>query len=203
MALRVPPGRAGRTWLVARLQAARCGAELLDRKRQALAHRQAQVRHEAERARRAWREAAAQAALWSARAALLDGGARLELLAEHVRGEASVEVSIANAMGAKLPVLGAVETPQAPELSALGASSAAVLSARACARATQAAARCAAAERAQAELAAELARASRRLRALQERVIPEHERALASLEIALDESQREQATRVRWLTRRR
>lgn len=202
MALRIPPGRAGRLWLAARLQAARHGAELLDRKRQALAHRQAQVHREAEDARRAWQESAAQATLWSTRAALLDGAARLELLAAHVQGEASLEVSVTNVMGAQLPMVAAVNVGRAPELSALGASSAAVIAARACAQATQAATRCAAAERAEAELAAELARASRRLRALEHRLIPQHEEALARLDLALDENQREQAARVRWLTRR-
>ncbi|HYB23393.1 MAG TPA: V-type ATP synthase subunit D [Solirubrobacteraceae bacterium] len=202
MALRIPPGRAGRIWLVARLQAARHGAELLDRKRQALAHRQAQVHRDAEDARRVWRTAAAQATLWSTRAALLDGAARLELLAGHVQGEASLEVSVTNVMGAQLPVVGAVDVGQAPQLSALGASSAAVIAARACAEATHAAARCAAAERAEAELASELARASRRLRALEQRLIPQHEQALARLDLTLDENQREQAARVRWLTRR-
>ena len=44
MALRIPPGRAGRIWLVRRLEIARRGAELLDRKRQALLREQAHVR---------------------------------------------------------------------------------------------------------------------------------------------------------------
>lgn len=202
MALRIPPGRAGRNWLVARLEVARRGAELLDRKRQALTHRQAQVRRDADEARRAWRRAAEQAALWSSRATLLDGAAHLELLARHVQGHASLELSITNVMGAQLPAVASVELAQAPELSALGGSTATLLAARACAQATLAAARCAAAERAEAELAAELMRSSRRLRALERRVIPQHEHALAHLELVLDESQREQAARVRWLTRR-
>lgn len=202
MALRIPPGRAGRNWLVARLGVARHGAELLDRKREALAHRQAQVRRDAEDARRAWRRAAEQAALWSSRATLLDGAGRLELLARHVQGEASLELSVANVMGARLPAVASAELAQAPQLSALGASAATVQAARACAQATLAAARCAAAARAEAELAAELTRTSRRLRALEHRVIPQHEQALARLELVLDESQREQAARVRWLARR-
>jgi len=89
-----------------------------------------------------------------------------------------------------------------PPLSALGASTAAVLAANAWCHATRNAARHAVALRADAELSAELARATRRLRALEKRWIPQHEAALAQLDLALDESQREQAARVRWLTRR-
>lgn len=77
-----------------------------------------------------------------------------------------------------------------------------MLAATAFTEATLAAARYAVAQRADAELSAELGRAARRLRALQKRWIPEHEQALARLDLRLDESQREQAARVRWLTNR-
>ncbi len=200
---RVPPGRAGRSWLVERLQVARRGAELLDRKRQALLHEQARLRGEADEARRAWNDALAQAELWSARAKILDGAGRLEVLSRHVREQASIELSWSNLMGAHLPSAGPLVIPDPPALSALGASSAAVLATRACCQATRAAARHAVAERANLELSAELARATRRLRALQTRWIPQHELALAQLDLVLDESQREQAARVRWLIRRR
>lgn len=203
MALRIPPGRAGRTWLVGRLEIARRGAELLDRKRQALLREQAAVRAEVAIARDAWREAAANAALWTSRAAMLDGAGRVELLARHVDAQASLQLSWSNLMGARLPAVDQISVPDPPPLSALGGSSATVIAARACREATHAAARCAVAERADAELSSELARAARRLRALQQRWIPQHEQALAQLDLALDESQREQAARVRWLTRRR
>ena len=108
-----------------------------------------------------------------------------------------------NLMGARLPRLDHIAVPDPPPLSALGGSSAAVIAARACGDAARAAARCAVAERADLELSAELRRTARRLRALQERWIPQHQDALARLDLALDENQREQATRVRWLTHRR
>jgi len=202
MALRIPPGRAGRTWLVGRLEIARRGVELLDRKRQVLLQEQRRTSAELADARRAWLEAAAQVRLWTARAELLDGAARLELLARHVDGRAEVEVSWANLMGARFPSTARTLMPALPPLSALGGSSAAVLAARACREATQAAARYAVAERAAAEVSAELRRVARRLRALRERWIPQHEEALARLDLALDESLREQAVRVRWLMRR-
>jgi len=202
MALRVPPGRAGRTWLIARLEVAHRGAELLDRKRQVLLSEQARTRSEAERARREWNEAAANAEIWSSRAGIVDGAGRLELLARHVQDRASLEVSWLNFMGARIPRAEVIDVPEPPAVSALGGSSAAVLLARACCEAARAATRYAIAERAESELSAELGRAARRLRALRERWIPEHERALAALDLALDEAQREQAVRVRWLTRR-
>jgi len=200
MALRIPPGRAGRTWLVSRLDVARRGAELLDRKRQALLAEQARVRAQAEQARREWQDAATQVGVWTARAGIVDGAIRLELLARHVEHRAALELSWKNLMGARLPHAESIDVPDPPPVSALGGSSAAVMLARACAQAARAAARYGIAERAEAELSAELERAARRLRALRERWIPQHEHALASLDLALDEAQREQAIRVRWLT---
>ncbi len=203
MALRIPPGRAGRTWLVARLELAARGAELLDRKRQVLLREQQRLRNELREAQDAWNVAAADVAQWTARAAILDGSVRLELLARHVPGQAAIELSWSNLMGARLPVVERIELPETPPLSPLGASSAMVLLDRACRTAALAAVRCAAAERAEAEVSEELGRAVRRLRALEDRWIPQHERALAQLDLWLDESQREQAARVRWLTQRR
>jgi len=202
MALRIPPGRAGRTWLLARLEVAHRGAELLDRKRQVLLGEQARLRAEAERARRDWNEAAARVQKWTARAGIVDGAGRLELLARHAQDPASLEVSWLNFMGARIPRAEVIDIPEPPAVSALGGSSAAVLLARACCEATRAASRYAVAQRAESELSAELGRAARRLRALRERWIPQHEQALAALDLALDESQREQAIRVRWLTGR-
>ena len=57
-------------WLLRRLDIARRGAELLDRKRQALLREQARARAEVDDARRAWHDAAAQAELWSGRASM-------------------------------------------------------------------------------------------------------------------------------------
>jgi V/A-type H+-transporting ATPase subunit D len=200
--LRIPPGRAGRIWLVKRLEVARRGAEVLDRKRQALLREQRRVRAEAEQARVEWQKAAAQVALWSVRAEFLDGPGRLELLVRHVEGPAAIDVSWSNLMGALLPTAQTVVVPDLPPVSAFGGSSAAVFLARASREATHAAACAAAAERAEAELGAELRRTARRLRALRQRWIPQHETALAQLDLALDETQREEAVHSRWRTHR-
>ena len=202
MALRIPPGRAGRTWLLARLEVAHRGAELLDRKRQVLLGEQARIRAEAERARRDWNEAIAEVETWTSRAGIVDGAGRLELLARHAHDRACTEVSWLNFMGARIPRAELVDVPELPAVSALGGSSATVLLARACCEGTRAAIRHATAERAESELSAELGRTARRLRALRERWIPQHERALAALDLALDEAQREQAMRIRWLVAR-
>ena len=202
MALRIPPGRAGRTWLLRRLDVAHRGAELLDRKRQVLLAEQSRVRADAQQARRDWLEAAAQMETWIGRAGLVDGEVRLELLTRHAQARASLALSWRNLMGAQLPRADAIDIPDPPPLSALGGSSASVLLGRAGSDATRAAARYAIAQRADAELSAELGRAARRLRALRDRWIPQHEQALAALDLALDEAQREQAIRIRWLTTR-
>jgi hypothetical protein len=100
------------------------------------------------------------------------------LLGRHVRDRASLEVSWINFMGARIPRADRVDVPEPPAVSALGGSSAAVLLGRACYEAAGAATRYAIADRADAELSAELGRAARRLRALRERWIPQHEQAL-------------------------
>ena len=202
MALRIPPGRAGRLWLIRRLEVARRGEELLDRKRQVLLREQSRVRSQAAEARQAWEDAAAQVTLWTGRASMLDGPGRLDLLARYAGGPAYVEVSQSNLMGARIPSVQRITVPDPPPLSTLAGSSATVLLARACGEATRAAAHYAVAERAEQEVLAELRRAARRLRAVRERWIPQHEQALAKLNLELDERQREQAARVRWLTRR-
>lgn len=202
MPLRIPPGRAGRLWLIRRLEVARRGEELLDRKRQVLLREQARVRSEAAEARQAWEDAAAKVTLWTARASMLDGPGRLDLLARYAGEPAYIEVSQSNLMGARIPSVQRITVPDPPPLSTLGGSCAAVLLARVWCEATRAATRYAVAQRAEREVVAELRRAARRLRAVQERWIPQHEQALAQLNLELDESQREQAARVRWLTRR-
>ena len=47
-------------------------------------------------------------------------------------------------------------------------------------------------------MAAELALTARRLRTIERRWLPEHRDALQTLELRLDEDEREELTRVRW-----
>ena len=104
MPLRIPPGRAGRIWLVGRLEVARRGADLLDRKRQALLREQARVRAEADEARRAWHDAVAEAERWTrARHAARRATAARPARPTRRRATASLELSWSNLMGAQLP----------------------------------------------------------------------------------------------------
>ncbi|HET9324865.1 MAG TPA: V-type ATP synthase subunit D, partial [Gaiellaceae bacterium] len=83
-----------------------------------------------------------------------------------------------------------------------GGSAALAYAAEAHRRALEAAAGLGAAELAHDLTARELRTTTQRLRALERRWIPEHERVLREVELALDESDREEAARVRWVIRR-
>ena len=85
--------------------------------------------------------------------------------------------------------------------SALGGGSALVYAAAAYRSALAAAGRFAAARLAHERVGAELRATTRRLRAVERRWIPQHEAALAALELALDEGEREEAARIRWIVR--
>ena len=99
--LRVPPGRAGRVWLLGRLHTAERGLDLLDRKLRVLRREQERARLAAERTGAEWRRRCAEAEPWLLRAALL-GGQRA--LRHAVPGEtAQVQVTWAVVMGVRYP----------------------------------------------------------------------------------------------------
>ena len=203
MTLRIPPGRAGRLWLTARIDTARRARDLLDEKRQALlaAERDAAVR--AAEAERTWAELSAEARTWLARSAVLDGEAALGLAAAHATEPVEVHVSWRSAMGVRYPDSTAVELPQPPDPRLLAGGSALVETVAAHRRALAAAAAAAGARAAQERLAAELSATARRLRALDVRWLPRHELALAQRELALDEAERAEGIRARWIASRR
>ncbi len=203
MPLRVPPGRAGRPWLAHRLEVAHRGAEVLDEKRQALLRLARRFVQLAAEAGDEWEQAAREAERWLARSLLLGGERALELAAFYSRGPARVHVGWRRSLGLVYPAEAEVSPGPAPDLSALGGSSALVYAAAAHRRALEAAARYGAARVAHERVAAELQATTRRLRAVERRWIPEHEAALAALELALDETEREDSARVRWVVRRR
>ena len=203
MPLRVPPGKAGRLWLIRRLAVAERGHDLLDRKRQALLAHERRLRADADAAHRNFVEAAAEAELWMPRAVLAEGESRVELFASHVQERADARISWRRLMGVRIPAVAGVKNPPAPDLAGLGAGSA-LLSATAAHRRLVAAAVEEAASRAAADrVSAELETVARRVRALEQRWIPRERAALAALELALEESEREEAARIRWLADRR
>ncbi len=201
MRLRVPPGRAGRLWLRRRLAVARRGHDVLEQKQQALRRQLERVEELLAEARREWEERAPEAERWWQRAAVLAGERPLELARSATRGRAEVNVAWRNALGVVYPSEATVSLP-AGEAFPAGGSSALAFAAEAHRRALEAAAQLGAAQLAHERTARELDATTQRLRALERRWIPEHERVLHQVELGLDESDREEAARVRWVIRR-
>ncbi len=197
MALRLPPGRAGRLWLLHRIDAGRRGDDVLDQKRQALVREELRLRAEVADAEADWRRSAADARRWLDRAALLGGERGLDLARFHAGGPAEIELTWRSTLGVRHPAEARVvpldETP-----STLAGTAALVPAAEAHRRALEAGARYAVASVSHRRVAAELALTARRLRTIERRWLPEHEAALHELEIRLDEEEREESGRIRW-----
>ncbi|HEU6444775.1 MAG TPA: V-type ATP synthase subunit D [Gaiellaceae bacterium] len=201
MRLRIPAGRAGRLWLRRRLAVARRGHDVLEQKRQALRRQLERLDDLLGDARREWELRAVDAERWWQRAAVLAGERPLELAQGAVRGRAEVNIVWRNALGVVYPSEAAVALPAGEQFPS-GGSAALAFAAEAHRRALEAAAELGAAELAHERTARELQMTTQRLRALERRWIPEHERVLREVELALDESDREEASRVRWVIRR-
>ena len=203
MPLRVPPGRTGRRWLLHRLEVARAGADVLEEKRRVLLRRRRQLEREVEQARADWERLARTAAELGRRALVLSGARRLRLAAFYGGGRTDARVRWRNLLGVVVPEDVELTFGDPVELAPFGASLPLTLAAGAHRQALAAAARYARAAEAHRRVDDELSNTSRRLRALEQRWIPRHEEALARLELALDEAEREDAGRVRWLEERR
>jgi V/A-type H+-transporting ATPase subunit D len=189
--LAVPPGRAGRLWLVQRLAVAHRAADLLDRKLLVLAAELDRARATAERTGQEWDAACREAQRQLLRAVLL-GGERAVRLAGG-GADAEVTISYTVTMGAHHPA-GARYTIGEPE----GWDGAVVAAARHAHRAALAAAvRHAAAAAALAVIEAETKATRYRLRAVRDRWIPGLSQALAQVEFALEEMERDDAARLR------
>ena len=202
MAIRIPPGRAGRLWLERRLEVATRGANVLDQKRRTLLHQQQLLATRRAEAEAAWERQAAEAARWNDRAATIAGARRLRLAALHRQTRAEIELEWRSALGAVFPVAATVQPGEPPDFVALGGGSSVALASRAHAEALAAAAAFAVARAAYEAVSAELAATTRRLRAIERRWIPEHQAALRNLQLSLDQSELEDAIRVRWVVRR-
>lgn len=199
--LRPPAGRAGRLWLLRRLTVARRGRDVLEQKRRALMRQLDRLEGELAEAQRDWELEARAAEEWWQRAAVLAGERPLALACEAARGRAELQLVWRNALGVVFPAEVSVTGPET-ELFPAGGSSALILAAEAHTRALDAAARLGAAELAHRRTAAELHATTLRVRAIDRRWIPEHERALSTLELALDEGEREESVRIRWIAAR-
>ena len=195
MRLAVPPGRAGRLWLVQRLAVARRAADLLDRKLRVLAAELDRARATAERTGREWDTACREAQRQLLRAVLL-GGERAVRLAGGGPA-AQVTISYTVTMGARHPADARYAAGE-PE----GWDGAAIAGARQAHRAAlAAAARHAAAAAALAVIEAETTATRNRLRAVRDRWIPGLSQALAEVQFALEEMERDDAARLRIVRR--
>lgn len=202
MRIRRPPGRAGRLWVIDRLAVAHRGHDVLEQKRHALVRQLATVEEQRDRARGEWDRQASEAELWWQRAAVLAGERPLELAQAAVTGPAEVAFEWRNALGVVYPAHVSVALPEDGRFPA-GGSAALAYAAGAHRRALVSGAELAAAELARARTERELGVTTQRLRALERRWIPAHERELHDLELALDVADREEAVRVRWALGRR
>ncbi len=189
--LAVPPGRAGRIWLVRRLETARRGADLLDRKLRILQGELTRLQAAAEATAAQWDQGAAEARTWLLRAALLGGERAIRLAADGQK--ADVQVSYATTMGIRYPADATCTIPPA----ATWDSPVLARTRQAHRDALEAAARHAAATAA-ARVVDDEVRATRyRLRAVQDRWIPRLEQTLAEVTFTIEELERADAARLR------
>lgn len=189
--LRVPPGRAGRLWLQRRLETARHGADLLERRLWILQAEAGRLRARVAQTGAEWDRGQAEARQWLLRTGLLAGQRSIRLSADD--SFAQVTIPHAVSMGVRVPAgaVLAVEPPDTWEGSVLTA-------ARQAHRAALAAAvRHAAAAEALRVIEAEVRTTRSRLRAVRDRWIPRVERALADVTLAIEEQERTDAARLR------
>ncbi|HZC41670.1 MAG TPA: V-type ATP synthase subunit D [Streptosporangiaceae bacterium] len=189
--LAVPPGRAGRLWLVRRIAVASRAADVLDRKLRILTAELDRLRGEAERTSQEWDSRCRQAEQWLLRAVLLGGERAVELAP--ATAEAELTISYAVTMGVRHPA-GARCVTGRPA----GWEGPAVAQARQAHQAAlTAAAQHAAARAALAAVERETSITRYRLRAVRDRWIPRLRDALAQADFSLEELERADAARLR------
>jgi V/A-type H+-transporting ATPase subunit D len=198
--LRHPPGRAGRLWLEHRLEVAARGADLLDKKRRVLVIEQRRLRVLARETEAEWVKAAHEAELWVTRAAVMAGEEKIAMLAA-LHPAARVTVRWRSSMGVAFASEASVDLGTEP-IGVSGGSAAADIAVTAGRRAVDSAVKDAVARSALKRISNELAVTSRRQRALERRWLPALAAAGVRLNEALDELEREEATRARWVQRR-
>ncbi len=202
VAEQVPPGRAGRLWLLDRLASARRSTELLDRKRNLLRRELRRLATARDGAQQRWVTSCAEAERWGLRATVLGGVSSLALSSAIVAGRANVEVPWRNTMGVRHPDEPRCSlVPLSPAEAAAGNAAMAPASA-AYRRALEAAVAYAAADTAWRLLNEDLRVTNRRLRAIERHRIPALDDALHRLELQLDEIEREEQVVTRWAQRR-
>lgn len=193
---RHPPGRSGRLWLQRRLVTARRGAGLLDLKLLLLRREEERFTALARRTGALWEERCTEAERWLLRAAVVGGqrGLRPDERSE----SAAVDISWASVMGVRYPASATCRIPPEPPSASVSASAAVPLAVAAYRAALDAGVAHAVAEAAARVVAAEVLTTRGRLRAIEDRWIPELEAGLHALDGALDELERAEGVRLRW-----
>ena len=193
----VPPGRAGRMWLLGRLHTAERGVELLDDKLRVLRREQRRYHLRAERTATAWEAACLDAQTWQLRAALIGGrrAVRAAVPAEPAR----VDVQWAVVMGVRHPGSAVVGGGRPDPAAAAPSNTALAHAVEAVRAALDAAAQHAVAVEAVRLIDAEVLATRRRLRAVQDRLIPRLTEALHDVEMALEELELAEGSRLRWV----
>ena len=179
MPLRIPPGRAGRTWLRQRVASARNAADLLDHKRRELESELARLGTILTQQSDRWRQASANARLWLNRLDATAGARAFRIAAALESAVADARLEWRQVMGVRYPVDFDLVLPAAPAIALLDGGAALSVAIGAYRTATEAAVAHAVARTAHARVRAEYERTVRRLRALQLRAIPAHERHFA------------------------
>lgn len=190
--LAVPPGRAGRLWLDRRLEAARRGADLLDRKLRILQAELGQLRTAAAQSEREWQSCSAEADRALLFAALLGGQRAIRLATPD--GYAEVRIGHAVTIGVRHPAAGTCSPPAGP---VPWAGSTVEQARQAHADALAAAVRHAVAAEALRIIEAETVATRYRLRAIRDRLIPRLEQARSEVALAIDELERADGARLR------
>ncbi len=202
MAEQVPPGRAGRPWLLKRIATATHGADLLREKQQLLSrewHRLVQYR---EQTAREWAMTTTEVERWATRADALGGTMATRLTGAAVAGRAEVSIAWRSTMGVLHPDEARVTTPSLDGWDVAAANGAVRPAAEAARSALGAAARHAVAESALRAVESELTSTRRRLRAIERHRLPRLEGELHTLVLALDEVEREERLVTRWAAQR-
>ncbi len=198
--IRVPPGRAGRRWLVDRLATAYRAADLLDRKLRLLREERDRYQELARTTAAEWAAAYRTADAWQLRAALLCGGQELARCAPPPAAE--VDVTWHRLMGLSYPAAVRSALPGNDPDAQMPGSAALVEAAAAARGAVRAAATHAAATAAVRALDLEVNQTRRRRRAIVAQRIPRLVGTLHDLTVRLDEDERAELVRLRLSARR-
>ena len=192
----MPPGRAGRTWLIRRLAAARRSSGLLDRRLVILRRQQALFQQRSRDIRAQVELLVADAERSALRAALIAGEEALDPPARSPSADVDIEWSAL--IGARFPSEARLRLPEEPRNAHVPPSASAVVATAAYRSLLVAVVDCAVATAALRVVDDEIATTGLRLRAIEDHWIPRMEQARVGVELMLAENESEEAVRLRW-----